>query len=149
MPLTNEKIEAIRKACIAVNPEIVELKFGCELYYPSYPMNAVIISDSPTGNGNIRSLRTDKGHGFFTDVVNSEGTLIRRNMFEGEELWKIIGRPIRLADVLLVIEDPVCGAMEEALELIDPSYKHAWNLRNDNLLNQSSDTVDYIYDLIK
>ncbi len=34
MPSTTEKISAIREEVCRVNPEIMELKFGCEVYVP-------------------------------------------------------------------------------------------------------------------
>lgn len=76
--LAAEKI--VREACIAANPSIVELKFGCE----------------------IRSLETKmtymgKGvywNAFLGNTFVDSGALI---------IDEILGRPIELADVLLAI----------------------------------------------
>lgn len=99
--MREQNIEVIRKACIAANPEIMELKFG----------------------------------EFVTSLGSGEDT-----------------RPIRLADVLLVIE----GRFSEA-EIItkDPYYEtfgdiiSRWNLRKDSLTDQSDECLAFLANLLK
>jgi len=122
MPLTNEKIEAIRMACIAVNPEIVELKFGCVYRCKKKGYGHCLTIPMLTKDGPVKR--------------NTEGEFVR-----DEYIKEIIGRPIRLADVLNI------NRYISDLNVL--AIVRFWNLGNDNLLNQNIDTIDFIYDLIK
>lgn len=148
-----EKIEEIRKACILANPEIVELKFGCEVI--------------------------DKG---FNHQNNSKGVFIalamEDNIFmvyeNGDVSWaisksqiEILGRPIRLSDVLLAIErsdktgwhiysngefaqnagynemyleQKICGINESHIR---------WNLLKDSLEDQDEPCLTFLVDLLR
>lgn len=65
--------------------------------------------------------------------------------------FKIIGRPIRLADVLLAIEK---HGLNDQIEyhniLFDLLVKNEslWNLRNDNLDHQSDETKQFLINLL-
>ena len=54
-----------------------------------------------------------------------------------------IGRPIRLADVLLAI-----GEVRPDF-LLAVGHPANWNLKDDNLENQSEETIGFIHNLIK
>jgi hypothetical protein len=108
----NKKSEAIRTACIQANPEIVELKLGCEVEKLTY-------SEWDSGRFYVvaETAVCDK-HKKFNEKCNEEedGCIIRDGVeileWTEENWWtfrlrqselKSLGRPIRLADVLLAI----------------------------------------------
>ena len=81
----NNKLQLIREKCIAANPEIMELKLGCKIvnkYRNKMPVSLFVCK-----NGN--TYRT------FHEVFGYEDS--------PSENFEILGRPIRLADVLLAI----------------------------------------------
>jgi len=153
---TQEKIEAIRQECIRVNPEIVELKFGCVLKHHGYPPQT-IYDRRPTLNGSDFKVFSREGNCFLGP--SEDGEILLRNSWENQERWRIIGRPITLPDVLLAIQEkrPGCqilvwssGAFQEFVmggfkRLLTPG----WNLPADDLTQQSEETIDFIHDLLK
>lgn len=79
------------------------------------------------------------------------------------DIGKIIGRPIRLADVLLAINQ-VLGINNVAIEeygvfmqtdnegwgeIHDNDKRVKWILKDDNLENQSEDCINFLYQLLK
>ncbi len=140
-------IEQIRKKCIEANPEIVELKFGCEVeggFIYSWTNGVLVWLISQLGKGTQMQIPKE-------DFVK----------------YKIIGRPIRIADVLLAIQENVEHYNEDIIVLVDgfigfrPSedrkYHDAilkgnsgcnWNLKDDNLDNQSKETINFIHNLL-
>lgn len=84
-----EQYEKLRQVIIAANPEIMELKFGCQLEYQNelwsvakLTVNAILL----THTDGIRVTR----FGNYSEAITKYGV-------------KVIGRPIRLADVLLAL----------------------------------------------
>ena len=134
----NEKIETIRQTCIKANPEIVELKFGCEaiVMFGAEPYRLKLIYQKPIGTWVTLQSHTEDPRTYFhriwtlkkTEVVNEKTT--------------IVGRTIRLADVVLaqkeINNDPIPLAQIIAY----------WNLRTDDLTQQSSECIDFLYDLL-
>lgn len=129
-------LEKIREKCIEANPSIMELKFGCETDY------GVI-----TGIDGVR-LKLD-----CTERYVSKGQVERG-------VAKIIGRPIRLADVLLAVDEIESGYsigtdgrfqyldVDGNLEWCTKPYAVSWNLKDNNLENQSEETLQFIADLL-
>lgn len=134
----NDKIEAIRQACIKANPQIVELKFGCDFEWK--------------GQGG------DKGKFLGT---TREGRFIlffsKQSESHDEELFKkhceIIGRPIRLADVLYVNRSKKFPGAANNMTLLErpiaTDIVANWNLLKDDLTLQSEETIDFIHNLLK
>jgi len=129
---TQEKIEAIQAKCIEANPEIVELKFGCEVIIETRGIKLICVVwrvvNALDGNGveSIKLLHTEQS------VIDWD----RRAM-------EIIGRSIRLADVLLATQK------EQRLFLDNSSvYRGYWNLHKDDLTQQSEETIDFIVGLL-
>ncbi|KKL61319.1 hypothetical protein LCGC14_2196490 [marine sediment metagenome] len=128
---TKDKVEFIRQQAIKANPEIVELKFGCE----------VIIKDGK--NGKI-IYESDTG----TLVIAGRELPIT---FKGS-VTEIIGRPIRLADVLYAIKEKQKLYHKDLIGLIEDKMINvmlSWNLKDDNLENQYEETIDFIYKILK
>lgn len=135
-----DKLKAIKEACVKANPDIMKLEFGCELeakekrlFYVGY------------NNQQHCTLLQESQSLLFTDAVKTA---------------KILGRPIRLADVLLAIRNqpiPIpwcaCDVYGEFLKYY-PHVKEPissgirWNLLEDDLTKQSPETIDFLYDLI-
>jgi hypothetical protein len=117
---TQEKIESIRQACIKANPKIVEHRCeGCNKFYAEYV------------NGCPHCWR---------DELSSEENL---KLFPKRGVRPVI-RPIRLADVLLAIEHST-----DDISILYEFIYHRWNLRADDLTQQSEETITFFYDLLQ
>ena len=140
--------EIIQKA----NPEIMELKFGCELMTDR--QKEVIIDGQATSNGNTWKWWTDTGKKFYDDQIKNNqvyhGSLI------GDGVWfKILGKPIHLADVLMAIEkknpDIMIDVSGRFLLNEQPAplcQECSWNLKDDNLDNQSDEIKLFLINIL-
>jgi hypothetical protein len=147
--MNNQNLELIRQKCIEANPEIVELKFGC-----------VVKNER---HGWIQRVASDESHPVYENdesekVVYWAISLDSATMRLGNEDWKIIGRPIRLADVLLAIEKSKLYRSAELLfegdgivSLRVGQYESscAYDLRKDDLNSQSEETIDFFANLLR
>jgi hypothetical protein len=148
MKTHQQKLEDIRKACVAVNGDITKLQFGCK----------VIIKD----------LDENSEYG---SVSLHQDIIIADNLAEEDGFWElqcksntyecytsgfeIIGRPITLADVLLAIaETEYCSFLQIGLTTADKVLLTAkggifayWNLLK-TLDGQSEETVAFIHSLL-
>lgn len=158
---TQQKREAIRQDCIAANPEIVELKFGCFIT----DKHTILISQGGDfGNEILQTFDTDTEEvgGIFASHIDdgSGGSRLETvdDLIESGEL-EIIGRPIRLADVLLAIKEPedkvycvaVCGRFYWSYADSDSHYISTgaqWNLRKNSLDDQDEPTIDFIHSIL-
>jgi len=143
----NDKIQFIRQKCIEANPEIVELKFGCLLRNKAsgYISGIYLGYDSTTNNSLVSKL--DGGYMWqFKALGNMRiGDWTPTEMGKhGLSDWSIVGRPIHFADVALAIEEAHELSGNRAGELIS-----TWNLRKDSLEDQSPDTIQFLYELLK
>lgn len=167
MKTREEKLAHIRSECIRANPEIKELKNGCLINIwwmdkiedrPNDPDETCEFTD--------RTMR-DNGMGF-------RGIQIIEDNVCGEV--EIIGRPIRLADVLLAIRKKVpyedsymvmldgafCTEEGDGMEtMVRPIFKLVdvgkerrqskpviWNLLKDDTNLQDDPTVDFLFDIL-
>ncbi len=148
--MTNEqKLEVIRKACVAANPEIMELKFGC-------------LIKTKDGIQHYGQGLEDSNDGGFRSVDEGCGCC-SNNQYYDKGQFEILGREIRLADVLLAIQakyqkingyvtylvgsngtfyeqEGLCGSHQEL------DY---WNLLKDSLTDQSEECIEFLYNLLK
>lgn len=140
MTLTKQQqIEAIRAACVAANPEIVELKFGCAFLWKEK------LNDKEEYAALFENWksRTD-------DTIRCLMTLGQQGIVEKSHIVKILGRPIHLADILLAMW---IGEFDsEAALKIEQEKVHQlvvmWNLRKDSLEDQSPETISFIHHLL-
>lgn len=144
-----DHIAAIRTACIKANPEITSMKFACEVrvledqhfHYYMYraPFVATVVEYGVEYLGQrdeTWSMYAVKNH----DIIHLAITK-----------YEVIGRPIRLADVLLAIEERVntfmnfdfIGNWPDAQELVCK-----WSLRTDDLEQQSDEMVAFVASLL-
>ena len=136
--------EKITQACIKANPEIMELKFGCEVEYE----HRIRTYDDGETKGKIKLRAIVSGK-----TKDKNRICITTKMGKGshQRYWlegmKIIGRPIRLADIVLMILENVEGYARNNKILKVALFM--WNLEDDNLDHQSKETINFIYGLIK
>ena len=143
-------IDKLKEVIQKANPEIMELKFGCDVMAakPSGLFQATIIEQI--------------GLLFVVWFWDSEGDV---KNFTKESL-KILGRPIRLADVLIALskkkrdyEIAITANMDvgdfleiqSQLEDGEVTYLSAnisWNLQKDNLDDQTKETKKFLTDLL-
>ena len=140
-------IEEIRKKVIEANPEIAELKFGCEVR-------------APRGNSMSQGTVLEQvGEKFVIWFWDSEGDIawFRKNELE------IIGRPLNIQDILLVIGSNVIGDYEfvcagdgHFLKLLGTNESGVmkyegtgiyWNLK-ETFENQLEPTKKFIHNLL-
>lgn len=126
-----EKLAFIRAKCILSNPEIVELKFGCKIACEQSEQHSVVtVYDS------------------FVECENG----IDYSSYE----YKIIGRPITLADILLALKMrsnygyiATNGEMFQSGRDIEDGIAGAkWNLLK-TLEDQDEPTISFIYNALK
>lgn len=140
-----QQIKEIREKCIEANPEIVELKFGCFVMTvfkktkTRIPVQVCLIDKNYAGNWIV------------TPWVSGAGTITIKE----KDIDEIIGRPIRLADVLLALNKSVslgCYPQYNDMLLINANDTHKtsgfWNLLKDSLTEQSEETITFIHQLI-
>lgn len=137
------KLQQIKEIIIKSNPEIVELKFGCEVTMGNKQI-FFIVGRMPNGD---------------PITVKKEGAYDPTK--QGADVEKIdgkiqaIGRHIRLADVLLAVNDRYSfdgGGWvlykQEGKSWLGKGKKMFWNLKDDNLDNQSEECIDFIYSIL-
>lgn len=138
-------IKNIREACVSANPEIMELKFGCRFKFPS-DKYGVFLNDKEWKKAkflvDLPLLAPHYDELFWDDMVDVE----------------ILGRPIRLADILLATEQKWVTFYSASLSSFGKKTKsegavlyqiiQKWNLRKDSLEDQSDECVAFISSLL-
>jgi hypothetical protein len=133
----DEQLAFIRQKCLEANPEIVELKFGCQLL------------DKRSGDDKWLYLHRAMGGSM---VVEHKITGIGHGK---DYEFDVIGRPIRLADMLLAIGNPFVEVHANGGIVTQtnwPGHKlqqAVWNLRKDDLTEQSDECIEFLADLLK
>lgn len=139
-----ENYQKLKEVIQAANPEIMELKFGCEVQRDEEVLT--FISDYYfEGIGDRQwkkvTLRGEAG-----------------NVFEMAEMdlskYKVLGRPIRLADVLLaMIAETDRQTTNKEIRKMNYSQRTLkilakWNLKDDNLDHHSDEIKQFLIDLL-
>lgn len=146
MKTREENEQIIREACIEANPEIMELKFGCEVKTGDYnPETGMYIC-----------------HFFKASYIKFPRYDVPQALNDSEHKLEIIGRPIRLADVLLTISwygkeknvtyFPGTNVADFIIKIRDVAYRPndggcIWYLKGD-LHDQSDDTLSFLAGLL-
>lgn len=118
----------------------MELKFGCQVEYQKSHAKATVIGYA---EGVRFALYWERGTPRTIEVKDGD-------------VFTILGRPIRLADVLLVgngmlihdIEIKGDFAYTFELDKFEHNLKPFWNLKDDNLDNQSDECKDFLINLL-
>ena len=141
-----DKIKEIRDACISANPSILDLKFGCEV-------NMIDIEDEREMAPPRRfpaicvSRREDRGWWFMSKMCMDDAFFIDNHPLDLAQVdMKIIGRPIRLADVLLAIGEKYKGREINYYKTNEFSVLISrYNLLKDDLNLQEEDTINFLH----
>lgn len=142
--MNSHHLQVIRQKTIEANPEIVELEFGCEVKSKAGWLK--IITPKFTFNphqGTYRAIAL-----LFEEMGHREYAISE------EDIYEIIGRPIRLADVLLAMQmENVPGFYINRFGKFEAKgdYENgaAWNCYKDDLSLQSEECLTFIYNLLK
>ena len=144
--MDKKKYQQLKEIIQKSNPEIMELKFGCKVEW--------------IGPKTIFRVRDD----IVNYLVKGEDNQWELGgKFHKNRIEKILGRPIRLADVLLAISSlgdektplPI-WAIDMAGEFFDQSSSDGspiyldkvWNLKDNNLDNQSDECKEFLIKLL-
>lgn len=138
-------LQKIREIIIKSNPEIVKLKRGCKIEWraKNVILIGVILNKNYAGNFLID-----------TGFTSGNTTTIKK-----DKIREIIGRPIRLSDVMETIH--IKTNVNYAIDIFGyfliesqmGNYKtiystKSWNLEDDNLDNQSKECIDFIHKIL-
>lgn len=131
-----QKIEYIWAKCIEANPSIKDLKMGCKLDENGRILN-ILYSDIS-----------------LVKVIDEEGKIEGFSRSDWAHTMQIIGREIRLADVLLALSKvgAVTNGGKYLINIVSDGNSHIdyrWNLLKDSLTEQSEETIEFIYSLLK
>ena len=142
--MKTKPIEEIRKACIEANPEIMELKFGCEVKH--------LVGDELLGT--VVGTEDTKQILYITYALHYPNKTSVLHWHT--ENCKILGRAIRLTDVLLAIPKHGLELNSSAnflyCEYVDGKNEEVhfdWNFQKDRLEDQSEETLSFIANLLK
>lgn len=142
----HQNIDIIKKACIAANPSIMELRPGIEiLYAPNTEFESKAIY--------LGLAKTRKNH--TTCWIKNDGSpAIEVKLIDTQ----ILGRPIRLADVLGTIGQ--LFGVTRSLEIHTQGYGFymrekdinefvRYEMLKDSLQEQSEETLEFLANLLK
>jgi len=144
--MKEEQLNQIRESCIKANPEIVELKFGCRFIDRESTQTLMYLSQSKSSGATYAYSETLGDDCYLEDF-----------RFEDPNKIEILGRPIRLADVLLALHNFVggieCYPQSDSSLLIqsfnEPKSSGKWNLSKDDLTLQSEEILSFLANLLK
>lgn len=138
--------EIVREVCIKANPQIMTLEGGCivKIWWIDHLADIRAGKEPDEISSFCERSMSNNGHveGQYWGIIedNVTGTI------------EILGRPIRLADVLLAIASkdimPILTLYRDDVT-IDYHHKSAeWLLRADDLSQQSPDTLIFLAELL-
>lgn len=152
-----EKLKELEQEIIKANPSILDLKFGCIIRKNK---DHCITSEESEERPIFISISEYGSQFFWAKFDKYEAPqAINTDEFDIE----IIGRPIRLSDVLYMFLSHAIsewsvnssGAFErwkyhgEPLMWELKEYGPAWKMNQDDLSLQSEDTIDFLFNLIE
>lgn len=133
-------LDKIRVACIAAQPEITELKFGCEV--------KIKVKDDWHKDSGVVYHILDRN----TASVDESYRLVERwNSEYHPSCFEVLGRPIRLADVLLVLGNGWTRNRQTKIYDLDQKCQAVvcqWSMTKDDLAKQSEETLTFIAGLL-
>jgi hypothetical protein len=140
--MTPQNYQKLKDKIIEANKSILDLKFGCEIEVSPH---------TPLG----QALNKKFGTSFWTfndrALINEIGRLKLEVYLQNQNSFKILGRPIQLADVLLAIRKiynyPNKPYQPDISISIDDLVNQIWDLTKD-LDNQSEETKQFLFDLL-
>lgn len=139
-----ENIKTIRKACIKANPGIVELKFGCQIqrFHETGPVDIWVHLYNHGSDMHTVVLHRPKNPKY---VALYEFKCGREEI----ESWVILGRPIRLADIVLATIKKMDGKTNGEVKDVMLKFAYLWDCFHDDLTQQPTETLEFIANLLK
>lgn len=155
------QIKFIRECAIRANPEIVELKFGCEikmLWGDYHGENAWV--EYKCGKCRKHKLSKNCRDTCYDDGDIDDAVSVVQYPEDEPKEWvllsdgkdyEIIGRPIRLADVLLAIRGDLTSKEQEfdIYKQVIITIVGMWIKNPDDLSLQNKETIEFISNLLK
>lgn len=136
-------MEELKKIIQEAVPEIMELKFGCEIVYPGYQKATICGQQLNT----YRVYCEQRNYCAFKMISDKELDL--------SLVHQILGRPIRLADVLMAIPlmelqtlIPASEEMPTGCSRLEHIVHNLWRLNDDNLDKQSPECIKFLTELL-
>lgn len=140
-------IDKLKQVVQAANPEIMELKFGCKIKVSI----GTLISKYGRQDNILECTIYAQSHGDFMATSSYDPARIVKQ----EKIVQILGRPIRLADVLHALTNcaKYPALIDYSVGLVFFHFKYegdgaTWNVLDDNLDNQSDETKQFLIDLL-
>ena len=129
-------IDKLKKVIQEANSDIMKLKFGCEYKSIEFGYKAVYLGDS------------------FVWLLEDERMTADYDIIKRKRDFKILGRPITLADVLIAMDNKYSGVryyvtLRGGFIKVGTSWiQTTWNLQKNNLDDQSEETKKFLTDLL-
>lgn len=124
------KLQQLREVIIKTQPEIMELKFGCHLLF-----------------GDVRtcflSLENDGHQDFYYIFPRVNGV---DSVYPNQVV--ILGRPIRLVDIVLAISEIESGMSAKRFDEVCMRIIQFYNLLDDDLNHQSEAFINFLHGLL-
>ena len=137
-----EKLQQLKEIISKSNPEILELKFGCEVEVENG--KRFFITEMPEiyfrQDGDLMEILE------YPTSPDAEANIYT--------ITKILGRPISLADVCLAYlrkrENELWDWEKKKVrrETYFEDIVGKWDLEDDNLVNQDSETINFLWELL-
>lgn len=135
-------LQQLKSVIQAAVPSIMELKFGCEARQGENVYTVLGKNKDLNGSFMVRSNES---------LAVFDSAILGAN-------WHILGRPIRLADVLLAMQNKDMGCIGRSMNgdflNCDDDMNNLtevgsrWDLANDSLDNQSPETIEFLSKLL-
>lgn len=147
-----EKIAEIRKACVAANGDIMKLQFGCEVEIKE----GVEVPSWPGATQKATLIAPFKAkiicNYYYGDLEYLFAAKDECSFDLNQVKYAVLGRPIRLADVVLALEFKLMGKFKtvsfaQAQPILETCMM--WLKGKDNLRDQSPECIDFLYSLLK
>lgn len=145
--MTTEQLQKLKEVIWKANPSILELKFGCEV--------AILFDDSDF-YGKVRpewikrpiyKVSEQKAVVYIVDPPFPNNAINVQERLKKRE-FKILGRPITLADVLLACMKTIWnGQLSTGVKNNMYKISYIWNMFED-LDHQPDETKSFLYDLL-
>lgn len=129
--MNQEHHNAVREAVIKANPEIMELKFGCEVLREGAPKREFICG---MFNDTVSLVRVDELGAWLPFEIPKP---------PASQDWKVIGRPIRLDDCVKALRKAGYNSTEDWFEVI-AKLADGWQLGT--LEDQGEPLINYLYE---
>lgn len=140
--MNNEKYQQLKEVIQKAVPEIMELKFGCELSLDLYPK----YNDKKNAIALCRVIETHK-EDIEIKRIDTHSPIIWEKLNALND-YEILGRPIRLADVALAIKKDLSP---DRVSMKNVGYIlcfDKWNLKDNSLDNQSKECKEFLIKLL-